>query len=350
MADTDSVTSEPRHVSIPLPRQLWIGVPTSVLVIVAMAVSGKPADKEGDEDEPLPVQTVVVTDSYVELQGFTTVTRTKLDTDLRVKVAIVNRLCGLTDSQKQALALAGRGDIKRWFDRFEENQAQLRLVGNDRNKIRALGEENRLLMRMCDNQPALRNDGTLFVKSLEKFLASEQPTKYQAIRDVLRVGGLVKMRQRGLENLLEIDLTRTTFADDDLAHLRQLRGINSLILAYTPVTDTGLAHLKELTELREIWLGNTQLTDAGLAHLKGLTKLERVWLDNAKVTDAGLVHLKELTSLYGLSLTHTQTTDAGLTNLNGLTKLKWLFLDDTKVTDAGAAELHRALPGLRIHW
>jgi hypothetical protein len=355
MATSDSANREPLRLSFRAPRSLRICLAIALLSLPTV-VAGEPADEEGGDDEPLPMLPVMIAAPGGDLREFNAATRKELDMLLRQKIAIVDRLCGLTDSQKETLQLAGRGDIKRWLDRFEENQLQWRLFQNDRNKVRAgrnkvraLAEENHRLMRLRDNQPALSNDGSLFVKSLEKFVTGEKSGRHQPLRDILRAGGMIEIRYRGSDKLLEINVGRTEFADGDLAHVSALTGINSLILAHTKVTDAGLSHLKELTELRELWLGNTQLTDAGLAPLKGLTKLERVWLDDAPVTDAGLVHLKELTNLYGLSLTHTQATDAGLVHLKGLTKLKWLYLDVTQVTDAGVIELHHALPGLRIH-
>ena len=345
---TDPVVPESRRFSIQLPRPRWIGLGLGVLLLSA-SVSGGPADDEVGEDDPRPVQRFVIAGPGADLQQFVAVTRNELDAYLRQKVAIVDRLCGLTDGQKQTLQLAGRGDIKRWLDRFEKNRTQWPLVQNDRNKVKALDEENQSLVRARDNRATISNDGSLFVKSLEKMVTSEQVASLRVLRDVLRAGGLVQPRQRGSGKFLEINLSYTKFADEDLANLRLLSGINGLNLAHTPISDAGVAHLKDLTEMRELWLGNTQLTDGGLAHLEGFAKLERVWLDDAPVTDAGLVHLRDLKSLCGLSLTNTQTTNAGLVQLKGLIKLKWLYLDGTQVTDAGIVELQSTLTDLRIH-
>ena len=47
--------------------------------------------------------------------------RNKLDSLLTLEVDEVCRTCGLSEVQKKKLVLAGRGDIKRFFDKVEEN-------------------------------------------------------------------------------------------------------------------------------------------------------------------------------------------------------------------------------------
>src|SRR5580692_11628476 len=43
------------------------------------------------------------------------VARNKLDSALALRIDDVDRICGVTESQKKKLQLAGRGDIKRFF-------------------------------------------------------------------------------------------------------------------------------------------------------------------------------------------------------------------------------------------
>ena len=51
------------------------------------------------------------------LVGGTDAARFRLETILAARVDKIARQCGLTEVQKKKLLLAGRGDIKRFFDR-----------------------------------------------------------------------------------------------------------------------------------------------------------------------------------------------------------------------------------------
>ena len=57
-------------------------------------------------------------------------------------------------------------------------------------------------------------------------------------------------------------------SDDDLVDLKELKGLQTLILRDTRVTDAGLAHLKDLKGLKFLDLERTRVTDAGIAELK----------------------------------------------------------------------------------
>ncbi|MBM4043253.1 MAG: hypothetical protein FJ290_32595 [Planctomycetes bacterium] len=109
-----------------------------------------------------------------------------------------------------------------------------------------------------------------------------------------------------------------------------------------------LMHLKELRGLRRLELFGTQITDAGVAHLRNLKGLQRLDLGATQITDAGVAHLMELRGLQSLDLTRTRVTDAGLTHLKELKGLRWLGLWHTQVTAAGIAELKKSLPNVRV--
>jgi len=111
-------------------------------------------------------------------------------------------------------------------------------------------------------------------------------------------------------------------SDDDLAHLKELKGLRSLELYSTRVTDAGLAHLKELKGLQCLDLRATRVRDAGLAQLKEMKGLQSLLLSDTRVTDAGLAHLKELKGLQRLALFSTRVTDAGLAHLKELKALQ----------------------------
>jgi Leucine-rich repeat (LRR) protein len=164
---------------------------------------------------------------------------------------------------------------------------------------------------------------------------------------VIHAGGRIQTEDPESDEILEIDLHETAFADDDAVHFVEFPCLVRLFLANTKITD-GLAHVQELTKLEWLDMAGTGVTGAGLAHLQGLTNLQWLSLAGTRVTDSGLVHLARLARLQALNLEGTQVTDAGLSHLAGLTRLERLNLKNTQVTDAGVARLQRALPKLSI--
>ncbi|MGQ0635861.1 MAG: hypothetical protein ACT4QC_14715 [Planctomycetaceae bacterium] len=100
----------------------------------------------------------------------------QLDLQLRVLVDLAARECGLSDSQKAKLKLAGRGDIERFFDCVDEAQtkAQTALEGGQvRNEAWAqVSQEVQRLQRQLHD--GLFKGQSLFAKTLAKVLSSEQ--------------------------------------------------------------------------------------------------------------------------------------------------------------------------------
>lgn len=360
---------EPRRFSIPLCVSL-----STVMLSLAAVFAGNPTEEESDDDAPLPDQQVSIADSgvyrWLNLDASDAATaRTRLKTLLQKKIAIIDQVCKLTDTQKEMLELAGRGDNKRLLDRIAEIGTQLPLVINDSKKVNDLRDKAQSLQR---GQLGIFNCDSQFIKLLEKRLTAEQLTRYEPLRVVIHAGGLIQTRQRRADEGLAVLLTGATIADDDLAHLSELPNLQDLSLAgprvtdvglahlkglsnlyllslfRTGVTDAGLVHLKGLTGLQDLTLTGAQVTSAGLAHVKGLPKLEYLALNSTHVNDAGLVHLSALTGLRGLALDSTPVTDKGMAYLRPLKNLQQLSLAKTHVTDAGIAELKRALPGLRV--
>jgi internalin A len=93
-----------------------------------------------------------------------------------------------------------------------------------------------------------------------------------------------------------VDLSYTAVTDEELAHLRGLKGLRSLNLSgCEKVTDAGLPYLAGLTDLRELRLDGTGVRGDGLTHLGGLKALTLLFLPNERMT------LKQLAALRGLS-------------------------------------------------
>ncbi|MBI3865459.1 MAG: hypothetical protein HY290_26585 [Planctomycetia bacterium] len=384
--------------SICLPRPLGAGVAAIVLTLTAH-LAARPADDDFDEDAPMPVvqPAVPVTNvfGFVFGEGCDAgLARGQLDTLLLKKIAAMHVVCDLTEEQTRKLLTAGRGDIKRLIDRVDEIGTRLKLVGPEKARDKGLIAELNAIKRGLTSEFA--STGSLFDKVLKRNLTAEQNARIVTLQEVEQAGAQVYAEAIGPNAILEISLSGVLFADESLARLKVLTGLQGLNLTSTPVTDAGLvhlqgltnlraldltgtkvtdaglaslnrmqalrrlelfntqvtsaglAHLTILTDLRELNLSDTQVADAGLAHVKELKKLQSLNLHKTHVTDAGLAHLTDLTSLEWLDVSGTQVSDAGLVHLKGLRNLQWVNLSSTRTTDAGLAGLKRALPTANI--
>jgi hypothetical protein len=103
--------------------------------------------------------------------------RMLLETRLEEKIASIDRICGLTSVQIQRLELAGRGDVKRFFDRVDSIQSQFR-KGPDTDDERGrawpetLEAETAALRRTLNT--GMFEDGSLFARILKKTLTADQ--------------------------------------------------------------------------------------------------------------------------------------------------------------------------------
>ncbi|QJW94878.1 protein kinase domain-containing protein [Frigoriglobus tundricola] len=176
--------------------------------------------------------------------------------------------------------------------------------------------------------------------------ATGEPDR-KAAEWVLSLGGAVRVDgqphfisyaaelPKGRYTLTTANLAGMAVTDDDLARLKDCKGLTGVALQETKVTDAGLAHLKDVPGLQLLNFDGTALTDAGAAQIKRHSKLTVLYLSRTKVSDAGLAHLKELPGLQELYLNDTRVTDAGLAHLTDLKALSVLALSSTAVTDAG---------------
>jgi Leucine-rich repeat (LRR) protein len=291
--------------------------------------------------------------------------RNWLDSQLRSKIAVVDRTMHLTDAQREKLQLAGRGDIKHFIDRIEQDRRQFESVTDDaltEDLLAILTRTTRRLKEKLDS--GLFDDGSLFTMTLNRSLTSEQAEISAAMHAIAAAGGYISpgksdeeevdqvilsstdfgdkglMQIRPLRHVKVLDLEATEITDDGLKHLTGLDRLEVLDLSNTGITDTGLAHLTRLNNLKVIYLKNAHVTDAGLEHLQGLKNLEVVDLARTQVTGGGIARLSALHHLKHLDLSGLQVTDADLESLRSLTSLERLYLDDTKVTDTGLLHLY----------
>lgn len=274
--------------------------------------------------------------------------RRKLQADLQDTITGLAHVGKLTDAQKQKLQLAGRGDIERCLERIESLRQRIASPADEKDgdgsRRRELEREIESLRILFDSP---FSDESLFRKLLSTTLSAEQFARYEARREIQRVGGRIATRPQGTGAGLEVRLENIPLTDESLARVKGLATeVVAMHLAKTQVTDTGLAHLAGMSNLQTLDLSNTNITDSGLVHLEKLRSLQTLTLYNTRVTGSGLASLKGLTSLRQLSLGRTRVDDAGLADLSRLKSLLHLDLADTKVTDGGLAHL-RGLADLR---
>ncbi len=93
--------------------------------------------------------------------------RAFLESILTGKIEAIDRQRRLPPDQKKKLVLAGRGDIKRLFDRIEGERKQLELLRTD---LRGCQRFLRELQPLWRTRWQTFDDGSLFAKTLKKIL------------------------------------------------------------------------------------------------------------------------------------------------------------------------------------
>ncbi len=106
------------------------------------------------------------------------VARNKLDALLTLSVEDLGRTCGLTPLQRKKLLLAGRGDIKRYFDRVEEIRKKFQSVKNDQNQLGLMWQDIQVLQTAFQ---AIFEEGSIFAKSLKSTLSPEQAVEHEKV-------------------------------------------------------------------------------------------------------------------------------------------------------------------------
>jgi hypothetical protein len=108
------------------------------------------------------------------------VARNRLDALLTLHVEDVERSCGLTAVQRKKLLVAGRGDIKRFFDRVEEARKKFDKIKHDQNQIGMIWQEIQPLQATFN--AGLFNDESIFTKALKATLSQDQVAQYQEVQ------------------------------------------------------------------------------------------------------------------------------------------------------------------------
>ncbi|MFN0056221.1 MAG: hypothetical protein ACKV0T_29090 [Planctomycetales bacterium] len=153
----------------------WEEVPVELV----NEVNGREDDvaDEPAEEMQVPQRRLRISDATFDLWAFgphrnAGDARRQLEARLTMKINNLNKTCGLTDSQRQKLELAGRGEIARYFQRMEELKRQFQADREDQAKLMDLfpliqGVSLPLRMEATD-------DGSMFSKVIRRVLTDEQ--------------------------------------------------------------------------------------------------------------------------------------------------------------------------------
>jgi hypothetical protein len=201
----------------------------ALLAIVGAVPSARAQDDEEDDaPEPAVVNRMnnfVVNDVQFDQwvfgnmgMGNAAVARNKLDSLLKLNVDDLERTCGLTPGQKKKLLLAGRGDIKRFFDRIDE--VRKKFVSdkkvNIQNQFQQVWQEIQPLQSTYNS--GLFGAESIYAKAIRATLTPEQAEKHE---EVVRDRTLYRYWAR-VDLALELLNNEVGYTDDQRRQLVKL--------------------------------------------------------------------------------------------------------------------------------
>jgi hypothetical protein len=115
------------------------------------------------------------------------------------------------------------------------------------------------------------------------------------------------------------------------------------------IDDTDLELLLPLAD-QLLWLdvSRTSITDAGLETIGALGNLISLNLSHTQITGLGIASLTSLEKLERLNLVGTDVSDEGLQSLAAIRSLRQLFIFNSQVTPQGVVSIRGKLPEVRI--
>ena len=103
--------------------------------------------------------------------------RTKLDSSLLLRIDDLDRVCKITEAQKNKLRLAGRGDIKRFFDKVEVLKRKFQQGQNDPNAN--IWQEIQPLQ--VELNAGLFGDDSIYAKTIRRTLSPDQEARFESL-------------------------------------------------------------------------------------------------------------------------------------------------------------------------
>lgn len=134
-----------------------------------------------------PAQNVYTVDQMerwvFQQDGTAQMARQRLDSHLTVHLDEVQRACQLTEAQKSKLRLAGRGDIKHFFDRYETVRRTFKPINQNAPDFQEVWQKfwQSISPLQVSLQGGLFEADSLFEKSLPSTLTPEQKARFDAL-------------------------------------------------------------------------------------------------------------------------------------------------------------------------
>ncbi len=107
--------------------------------------------------------------------------KARIESNVKMKLAELRRICDLTDAQAKKLSLAARGDMRQFFEEVEVVRKKFLKVRNDQNAFNQIWQEINPLQQK--QQRGLFGDSSFFAKTVRNTLTREQHEKYQVVLD-----------------------------------------------------------------------------------------------------------------------------------------------------------------------
>jgi len=100
--------------------------------------------------------------------------RARLEERLSLRLEAIERVCGINVVQRKKIELAGKGDIKRFFDAIEANRRRVQAAGED--EFERIQQELAASARSIES--GLLDEKSFFVKTMKTTLSAEQLALY----------------------------------------------------------------------------------------------------------------------------------------------------------------------------
>jgi hypothetical protein len=185
----------------------------SVALVIGMFGFGAAAvgQEEGEDEAAMIVAQPAFADENFDQwvfqnQGNAQNGRRRIEQMLTLQTEEIDRSCGLSDAQKKKLQLAGRGDIKRFFDRVEDARKIFQAVKNDQNKFQEIWQHIQPLQ--TELSAGLFGESSIFRKTIRKTLTADQAARYEKIehdRTAARYRAKIELAVAMLDNGLPLN-------------------------------------------------------------------------------------------------------------------------------------------------
>lgn len=175
----------------------WMQRILTVTLILVLPVSGEPADDDGAPVEELKavvpaMRRLVILEQQVTQQKFEQLVfgpgqderqvREKLGRFLSERIWMLDVRCKLSDDQRQKLLLAGRGDIKRVFDRVNRLKNDYESPALTVARRQQAGQDAFQLKSVVNSGYSVFGSESLLTKAIRHVLTDDQRVNYDELR------------------------------------------------------------------------------------------------------------------------------------------------------------------------